>query len=318
MIQKQEKVNLYKQFRESNKIDNIKVPVKYSYHPTLEAEAKKKKEQEKAAAATTTSTDAAATEEEEKLDNEAKEAEIEDEQLKDENEPKDYTENGNEDASADAKAEQETLDEAAKEKLIADGAPIEGTSSTAAPTEEKEKLDEEAKEVLTTNGEVQANGNDDNIEQLVKETPIELVDQPVKTKYEPVELPNKETLDKFKDKPAILRHYTELNAIGVGSIANKIEDPNKVVELGSGLRMTQQQLLDIAAKRVAPVITNINDSVSKSRQEDEIKRQQQISEKVKKHENKLQSEFEKYLGKIGKRRTSSTKKLISNYLILVA
>ena len=133
-----EKVNLYKQFRESNKIDNIKVPVKYSYHPTLEAEAKKKKEQEKAAAATTTSTDAAATEEEEKLDNEAKEAEIEDEQLKDENEPKDYTENGNEDASADAKAEQETLDEAAKEKLIADGAPIEGTSSTAAPTEEKE------------------------------------------------------------------------------------------------------------------------------------------------------------------------------------
>ena len=107
-----------------------------------------------------------------------------------------------------------------------------------------------------------------------KENPIELVDQPSQFKYEPVELPNKETLDKLQDKPVLLKHYQELNAIGVGSIANRIEDPNKVIELGSGLRMTQQQLLDIAAKRVAPVITNINDEVSKTRQEDEIKRQQ--------------------------------------------
>lgn len=122
-------------------------------------------------------------------------------------------------------------------------------------------------------------------------------------------MPNKETLDKFKDKPAILKHYTELNAIGVGSIANKIEDPNKVVELGSGLRMTQQQLLDIAAKRVAPVITNINESVSKTRQEDEIKRQQLIADKVKKHENKLQSEFNKYLGKIGKKKEKFNKEI---------
>ena len=148
-----------------------------------------------------------------------------------------------------------------------------------------------------------------------KENPIELVDQPSQFKYEPVELPNKETLDKLQDKPVLLKHYQELNAIGVGSIANRIEDPNKVIELGSGLRMTQQQLLDIAAKRVAPVITNINDEVSKTRQEDEIKRQQGLDNKVKKHESKLQSDFEKYLGKIGKKRTNSIKKLKKSWLI---
>ena len=38
------KINLYKQFKESNKIEHIKVPVKFSYHPTLEAEAKRRRQ----------------------------------------------------------------------------------------------------------------------------------------------------------------------------------------------------------------------------------------------------------------------------------
>ena len=57
------KINLYKQFKESNKIEHIKVPVKFSYHPTLEAEAKRRrqlrlKQKAKETKATVTSTEA--------------------------------------------------------------------------------------------------------------------------------------------------------------------------------------------------------------------------------------------------------------------
>ena len=57
------KINLYKQFKESNKIEHIKVPVKFSYHnfrsrsqkkKAAEAEAKRPKETK----ATVTSTEA--------------------------------------------------------------------------------------------------------------------------------------------------------------------------------------------------------------------------------------------------------------------
>ena len=245
------------------------------------------------------------TKEEAKVDTEAKEPLIEDE---DKQEPANEAEE--KEAELEDKAEEKLVTDQPKDEEIEVAEPKE---VSAASEVEEQKLEKDAAEPEIQDGE--ALKGDDNIEKQIKENPIELVDQPSQFKYEPVELPNKETLDKLQDKPVLLKHYQELNAIGVGSIANRIEDPNKVIELGSGLRMTQQQLLDIAAKRVAPVITNINDEVSKTRQEDEIKRQQGLDNKVKKHESKLQSDFEKYLGKIGKKRTNSIKKLKKSWLI---
>ncbi|KAG7662508.1 uncharacterized protein J8A68_003972 [[Candida] subhashii] len=180
----------------------------------------------------------------------------------------------------------------ADEQPAADDVPKEKVPEEETPKEEAPPVDQSTE---------LKNATDDNVEQLVKETPIELAAQPG-TKYEPVELANQETLDKLKDKPALLKRYEELNVAAIGSVARKVDDPNKVIDLGSGLKMTQQQLLDIAAKRVAPVLANINQEVSKTREEDEIKRQQEISNKVQKHEFKLTGEFEKHLKKIGKKK----------------
>jgi hypothetical protein len=150
--------------------------------------------------------------------------------------------------------------------------------------------------------------NDDNIEQEVKETPIELVTQP-EMKYEPVSAPNQEVLDQFKDKPKLLGHYEALNATAIGSVSRHLDDPNKVIDLGQGLKMSQQQILDIAAKRVAPVLANINDAVDKTRQDDELKRAQAYDQKVEKHKSKLLGEFDKYVRKVGQKKEKYTKEI---------
>ncbi|EDK44871.1 conserved hypothetical protein [Lodderomyces elongisporus NRRL YB-4239] len=176
----------------------------------------------------------------------------------------------------------------------------------AAAEEHHEKFEkdiEEAKDEIkkTEEAKQEVLQGDDDIEKLAKQDSQEIA-APPQTKYEPVEAPNKATVEKLKDKPVLLKHYQELNAVALGSLAHDIDDPKKVIELGSGLRMTQEQLMEMAAKRVAPVITSINSEVSKTRQEDEIKRQQQLDQKVKKHEGKLKGEFDKYLGKLNKKK----------------
>ncbi|KAI5952794.1 hypothetical protein KGF54_003661 [Candida jiufengensis] len=207
-----------------------------------------------------------------------------------------------------AQAEADELEDTSKEKLLTDGPAVSKSKPTEAEKYEEaadkheqkaDKLISDVKEDIKKSAEEaeeDLNG-DDNIKKLVKKDPIELNVAP-EAKFEPVDRPNKEILEKLKDKPVLLKHYQELNATAVGSIANDVDDPKKVIELGSGLRMTQQQLLDLAAKRVAPVITSINKEVSKTKQEDEIKKQHILDQKVKKHEVKLRGEFEKYAAKV--------------------
>ncbi|KAI5969889.1 hypothetical protein CANMA_001088 [Candida margitis] len=345
------KVNLYKQFKDDNKVEHIKVPAKFAHHPTLEAEAKKKKKQAKSTNSTKKTgdekakktTDDKAKTEEQKLEDESKEklvtdepstAAAEEQNLEDESKEKLVT-----DEPSTAAAEEQNLEDESKEKLVTDEPSTaaaeepKGKATTdeglerkqtnesretllkdedqAEDPSEKAKEDFEAAEADIENAKKEADDQeaqveqhlegDDEIVENIKENPVD-ISSPPQTKYEPVEKPNKEILEKLKDKPVLLKHYQELNATAVGSLANDLDDPKKVIELGSGLRMTQAQLLDMAAKRVAPVITSINDEVSKTRQEDEIKRQQILDQKVKKHEGKLKSDFDKYAAKVAKRK----------------
>ncbi|CAD1811270.1 hypothetical protein FOB58_002308 [Candida parapsilosis] len=378
------KVNLYKQFKEDNKVEHIKVPAKFAHHPTLEAEEKKKKKQAKSTkstkpakktddakaktkSTTTTTTDERVKSEEKKLDEEAKEKLIADEPTTEEQK---LEEESKEKLIADEPTtEEQKLEEESKEKLITDESTtkepaddsknnlITGESTTKEPADElkdnlttdqglERKATNESRETLlkdeyqetseptgpaaeakedteAAQADIEAANadiedakkvgqeqedlaknhleGDDEIIDTIKEHPVD-IPAPSQTKYEPVDRPNKEILEKLKDKPVLLRHYQELNATAVGSLAHDLDDPKKVIELGSGLRLTQEQLLDMAAKRVAPVITSINDEVSKTRQEDEIKRQQLLDQKVKKHEGKLKTDFDKYAAKVNKRK----------------
>ena len=187
----------------------------------------------------------------------------------------------------------------------AEQAEVEDEVNGDTKKDEPATTDEATKEVSETAVKDKDASGSDEIENVVKEAPIELVTQPG-SKYEPVPLPNQEVLDKLKDKPKLLSRYQELNAAAVSSLSRSLDDPNKVVDLGSGLRMTQQQLLDIAAKRVAPVITNINDEVSKTRNEDEIKRKKELDSKVASHEKKLQKDFDKHNKKLEKQKSKFT------------
>ncbi|KAK6459744.1 uncharacterized protein RJT20DRAFT_125102 [Scheffersomyces xylosifermentans] len=284
------KVSLLKQYKDSNKIDNIRVPARFTVHPTLEAEERRKKEEaaakkkaeeeaEKAEAAEVNGVkedgDAAV---EESADEPKEEVETLEEPI---TEAKDETEEAE---AAAEEAEPETVETLEQVPLDADE-----------PAKDKPAEDEPVKEA-TEEGEEKPEGEEKDEEKL------DIVTQP--TKIEPVEedTTNKEVYEKLKDKPLLLNRYEALNAQAAGSVSRRIDDPKKIVDLGSGLKMSQAQLLEIARQRVAPVLANINDEVSKTRNEDEIKRQQELSTKVKGHEKKLLGDFEKHSKKLGKKK----------------
>lgn len=293
--------NLHKKFRDDNNVSKVLVPRKFSSHPTLAAEEKRKEKEDKKAATETPSL-AASTKslKDQPIDTPKEEVSDPEEVTEDAEDavserPLAEVENADADADTDdvvdvkqALSEKEPVSETLEPVLETDKAvydTLEASSvKEAAPTSEKD---------------IPEGFDDDNIVETIKNTPIEIVAQP-ETKYEPVALPNQETLDKLLDKPILLSHYQALNAAAIGSVSRTLDDPNKVIDLGSGLKLTQRQLLDIAAKRVAPVIANINEEVEKTRREDEIKRQQEISYKVSTHESKLTRDFDGHVQKIEK------------------
>lgn len=279
------KKNIVQEFRESNDVTKVHLPQKFTSHPTLEAEKKK-----------------ALNAQAQPLPDASKSAEATGE---------DQVESKDVDNEAEAAAEDATAESNVVEPTSAEGEEnieekVEAINETnhAAAIVAPADVNVDAHETAET---VEAVGpSDDNIEQQVAETPIEL-DVPASTKYEPVQAPNQEVLDSLQDKPNLLNRYQDLNAVAIGSTAKELDDPNKVVDLGGGLKLTQQQLLDIAAKRVAPLIANINDEVAKSREEDRIVSQHELDTKVAKHQSKLRAAFEKHLGKLEKQKAKITK-----------
>ncbi|WLF80107.1 hypothetical protein PVL30_003881 [Lodderomyces elongisporus] len=106
--------------------------------------------------------------------------------------------------------------------------------------------------------------------------------------------------ESLKDKPVLLKHYRELNKTAAGALEPHIDDPNKEYDLGSGLKMKQVQLMKIAAERVKPILTLIDNEVAKTREEDEIKRQQDLEFKVSKHKGKLENELKRHKSRLEK------------------
>ena len=305
-----EKKNLRQQLTEENSIKKIGVPKKFLSHPTLEAE-KKKKEEEAAAAKAKEEEAAKAAEAEAADEAEGDKAEAEAEVDADAEETVDAPE----ETEKPAEPASETITSNTSVKSLKDESintpaePVDAAETEVVANGTKEETAEEpAKEVAEETAETTEAAGDDNIVEQVKTSPIEIVTQP-EFKYAPTEPVNEKTLEDFNDKPLLLARYNELNAAAVGSVSRSIDDPHKVIDLGSGLKMTQQQLLDIAALRVAPVLANINDEVSKTRSEDEIKRQQDLSTKVAGHEKKLQGDFDKHVKKIGKQREKFDKEI---------
>ncbi|CCE82268.1 Piso0_001985 [Millerozyma farinosa CBS 7064] len=306
--------NQYKELRDQNSIDKIHVPKKFTSHPTLES-AKKEQESKKKAKASAAKNSDKETGEKFKEDTKSKDAKAEPTtavgEAEAEGEKTEETEKGSEDKEENDK--EEKVDDVAAE---GDDDEVSNAEDSKVNEGEKANIDdglnadsgvdgEQAEAKADETDEIDADQekipSDDGIVEQVKENPIEIVTQP-DAKYEPVQLPNQEVLDSLKDKPLLLNRYKELNTVAVGSVSRKLEDPDKIIDMGLGMKMTQRQLLDIAAKRVAPVISNINEEVAKTRDEDEILRQKEVANKVAGHEKKLQSELEKYTKKVGKQK----------------
>lgn len=282
--------NMIKEFKDENSVSQLTVPKKFATHQVLDEEKSKQKAAASDASAAKSDKTSASDDKEATTatgaELAAKDADDDAEEADSEERPLTETEKA-EQPDAD---EEEDDNDVEVEKFEA---AAEKHDQLAAEKIDEVKADIDDKEVLS---------GDDDIEQQVKETPIELVVQP-EAKYEPVELPNQAVLDSLQDKPNLLNRYQELNAAAIGSTARNLDDPNKLVDLGSGLKLTQQQLLDIAAKRVAPVIANINEEVEKSRQEDSILEKRDLDSKVALHQAKLDKDLEKHKGKISKIRS---------------
>ncbi|CCE88478.1 Piso0_001985 [Millerozyma farinosa CBS 7064] len=302
--------NQYKELREQNSIDKIHVPKKFTSHPTLDSAKKEQesKKKEKASAAKKSDKETGKKSTEDDKSKEDAKAEFaaaaavgggKEEETEETGKETEQKEEKDDDAAAEgddkeaSNGEDSKVDEEANantdDGLNADSG-VDGEQAEA-KADETDEIDADQEDVVS----------DDGIVEKVKENPIEIVTQP-DAKYEPVQLPNQEVLDSLKDKPLLLNRYKELNTVAVGSVSRKLDDPDKIIDMGLGMKMTQRQLLEIAAKRVAPVISNINEEVAKTRDEDEILRQKEVANKVAGHEKKLQAELEKYAKKVGKQK----------------
>lgn len=320
------KKNVYQEFKDQNSVSQVKVPKKFASHPTLEAEQREKEQREKAEAAKLKKEKKEAEEKKKKEAEEKSKAEAEKEAEgeADVGVAKDNEEaEGAEDVVSPAEAAREDTSVVSEAKI--EPLSPESVKAAAEPAKDAEKeepaddttaADEKAKEVEEAQESAEAQHSkvkelydedlakntlegDDNIVDEIKENPVE-VGVPNGAKYESVELPNQEVLDRLKDKPVLLNKYQQLNADAIGSVAKSLDDPNKIIDLGSGLRLTQAQLLEIASKRVAPVIATINEEVTKSKQEDDINRKKEYDAKVAKHQGKLDKDFSKYQEKVAK------------------
>ena len=271
--------SLREQLTQQNSISNIKVPSKFTSHEILQ-EAEKEKGQ-KNEEATKEEQSAEENLEERSKDEEGDDAKEAVEESK--SGEKDTTVGGN----GTEKAEPENKE---KEDLA-----LKGDTESERPLSEEERKHLDKEEA----GE-KAEGRKGENEG--EEEPIDIVEQPPTPKAELVKLPNQEIMERLKDKPKMLQHFQQLNASAYESAFNNLNDPNRVIDVGAGLKMTRQLLLDMAAKRVAPVLANIEVEISKSRKEDDIKRAKQYGAKVSSHEKKLLNSFEKYKKKVLKQK----------------
>ncbi|KAG7193211.1 uncharacterized protein KQ657_000973 [Scheffersomyces spartinae] len=283
--------NWHKDLQDLNNIDNIEIPKKFTSHPALDA---KKKE---------------------------KAAEVED--VKDSGTVKDDTEDDGDAEEKDADVEGAEGTEAVTDETVAEDALIaesERPLSEAELHEISSKTEDEPEaeaEQETEKEPTESNGHTETAEiediDIVTEQPESKSKDP---QLEAIEAEREHILGGFKDEPVMLSHYSQLEATASKSVDKKLSDPNRVVNLGAGLKMTNSQIMAIAAQRVAPMLANINQQVSKTREEDELLRQEKIATKIQGHEKKLEGIFEKHVLKIGKSQAKFDKEIETQLLNL--
>lgn len=299
------RVNLHQQFKEGNKLDGIQVPERFRRTTVI-------KEEKTTKVASTTDKDVnVKADESTKVTNSTKgvvaasdaDADVDDAKLakvdatdaeserpltaeeKDNHEIDDVEEEDTKEATKEAVAE--TTDSADKELAIAD----EKETETVPAITDTSAISDKA-----------LNDAQDEADKAAAEVSVDA------DKYTPV---NQEDtrMEQFKDQPAMLQRYVDLQAQGVASLTKAADDPNALIDVGGGLKIRQQDLLDMAAKRVAPVLANINEAVGKTRDDDEEKRLAALAAKSEAHETKLSKDLEKHKSKIEKKRTAYLKKI---------
>lgn len=207
---------------------------------------------------------------------------------------------------ADVDDESERLKKLADKPEVADK--VEDAAELELQADEADKqadaLDDKRDQVvdkLGATGEAVSLSGDptDAIVERIEKDPVPLTNVPPTAKYSKIEEDSR--YEEFKDQPAILKRYQELSEQGVSALTQVADDPNALIDLGGGLKMKQLDLLAMAAKRVAPVLANINDAVGKTRDDDEARRQLDLQHKAKSHENSLLADLEKFKGKLSKK-----------------
>lgn len=322
------KVNLHQQFKELNKLDAIQVPerfrnrgyqnIKGAKKPTAAKKDGTTTEEAAPKTAAADAGDAAVDADDVQLERPLTDAELEAKdaaetdaadvdatqpvaiaELTESAEPADTADDSVVPDSEEAKLE-ELAEDPKVEKHINKAAAAEVKAEDA--EEKAEELAAEREKLVTDLGAageaVNVEGDaTDGIEQRIKEEPpTDGLHVDPADKFTKIE--SDANLEQFKDQPALLQRYMELQQQGILLSTRTADDPDAMIDLGGGLKMKQQDLMDMAAKRVAPVLANINDAVGKTREEDESRRQLDLSNKQKGHEQSLRLDFAKFTKKL--------------------
>ncbi|KAH3661905.1 hypothetical protein OGAPHI_006084 [Ogataea philodendri] len=131
--------------------------------------------------------------------------------------------------------------------------------------------------------------------------PAEEATEPVAQEpEEPVVAPVDE-LEATFDKPKMLNRYKENKLVASQALNNTlVQNPDRVLNLGAGLRLTEAQIYEIARKRVAPVLKKVDQQVEDNLKRDEQRAKEEEDRITKKDEAKLAKELSKYTAGIEK------------------
>ncbi|KAG7922563.1 hypothetical protein KL905_001784 [Ogataea polymorpha] len=103
------------------------------------------------------------------------------------------------------------------------------------------------------------------------------------------------------DKPKMLNRYKENKLLASQALNNtQVQNMDRVLNLGAGLKLTEAQIYEIAKKRVAPVLKQVDEQVQENFKRDELRAKEEEEKFVKKDESKLAKELKKYTAAIEK------------------
>ncbi|QPG74522.1 hypothetical protein FOA43_001852 [Brettanomyces nanus] len=110
--------------------------------------------------------------------------------------------------------------------------------------------------------------------------------------------PNLKTL---QSKPKLLSRYKDnVNIVAQSMDKNKLVNPDRIIGLGSGLAMTQVQLMEIAKRRVQPMLKDVDALVEKQKSNDAVRHAQEHQAYTEKDQSKVQKKLDKFKKQLDK------------------